>query len=61
MKKAEFKVILFIIEKDFSKSHDIEIRLNAGKDTLIDNYNDIEKYLKNTLKKDFRIIQIEKI
>lgn len=52
---TEFKIILFVIEEDFSKSRSIEIRL------YVENYEDIEEYLKETIKKDYSITQIEKI
>lgn len=48
----EYKVLLFIIEKEFEKSQTIELYLKS---------DDVEKFLKETIKKDYRITQIERI
>ena len=48
----EYKVLLFIIEKEFEKSQTIELYLKS---------NDVEKFLKETIKKDYSITQIERI
>lgn len=51
----EFKVLLFIMEKDFSQSQTIELYLRSqSEDTL-------KQYLADTIKKEYRITQIEHV
>ena len=55
MDMQEFKVLLFIIEKDFSKSQTVELYLESqSSDT-------VKQYLKDTIKKEYRITQIETV
>lgn len=49
----EFKILLFVIEKDFSQSKDIEMYLTSTDSEAV------EQYLKDTIKKDYHITQIE--
>jgi hypothetical protein len=48
----EFKVLLFIIEKEFWKSQTVEFYLKG------ESHENVEQYLKDTIKKEYHIKEL---